>query len=204
MEIHRNERLYQTTLNIISIDQLKIYPVRCSDWLACWALASGWSQAVREKESPAGQSVGERRSERPDRMAHTRRPLATISIHNNTSDLGPVDLSSKHKTSEADSKQVNVKEKQKVNTNSKSSSKNNPGKITKHLDISDLPESVMKKRRLAANARERRRMDLLNQGFDRLRKVLPGLGSETQLSKYETLQMAQEYINQLTQILDCQ
>ena len=34
-------------------------------------------------------------------MAHTRRPLATISIHNNTNDLGPVDLSSKHKTSEA-------------------------------------------------------------------------------------------------------
>ena len=25
-------------------------------------------------------------------MAHTRRPLATISIHNNTNDLGPVDL----------------------------------------------------------------------------------------------------------------
>ena len=45
-------------------------------------------------------------------------------------------------------------------------------------------------------------MDLLNQGFDRLRKVLPGLGSETQLSKYETLQMAQEYINQLTQVLE--
>ena len=67
----------------------------------------------------------------------------------------------------------------------------------------ELPESVMKKRRLAANARERRRMDLLNQGFDRLRGVLPGLGPETQLSKYETLQMAQEYIAQLTQILDC-
>ena len=65
----------------------------------------------------------------------------------------------------------------------------------------NLPESVMKKRRLAANARERRRMDLLNQGFDRLRTVLPGLGPETPLSKFETLQMAQEYIAQLTQIL---
>ena len=64
-----------------------------------------------------------------------------------------------------------------------------------------MPDSVMKKRRLAANARERRRMDLLNQGFDRLRTVLPGLGPETPLSKLETLQMAQEYINQLTQIL---
>ena len=66
----------------------------------------------------------------------------------------------------------------------------------------NLPESVMKKRRLAANARERRRMDQLNQGFDRLRTVLPGLGPETQLSKYETLQMAQEYINQLSQLLE--
>ncbi len=65
----------------------------------------------------------------------------------------------------------------------------------------NLPESVMRKRRLAANARERRRMDLLNQGFDRLRTVLPGLGPETPLSKFETLQMAQEYIAQLTQIL---
>ena len=65
----------------------------------------------------------------------------------------------------------------------------------------ELPESVMKKRRLAANARERRRMDLLNQGFDRLRGVLPGLGPETQLSKYETLQMAQSYIGELADLL---
>ena len=144
------------------------------------------------------------REERQERtsMAH-RRPLATIST-NNTPDLGPVDLS-KHKTSEADIKQIKtVKEKQIVNVTTKQSGKNNYGKIIKHVELSDMPESVIKKRRLAANARERRRMDLLNQGFDRLRKVLPGLGSETQLSKYETLQMAQEYINQLTQILDCQ
>ena len=66
----------------------------------------------------------------------------------------------------------------------------------------EMSESVLKKRRLAANARERRRMDLLNQGFDRLRTVLPGLGPETQLSKYETLQMAQEYIHQLAQLLE--
>ena len=65
----------------------------------------------------------------------------------------------------------------------------------------ELSESVMKKRRLAANARERRRMDQLNHGFDRLRTVLPGMGPETQLSKYDTLQMAQEYINQLSKLL---
>ena len=53
---------------------------------------------------------------------------------------------------------------------------------------------VVKKRRLAANARERRRMDMLNKGFDRLRRVLPGLGPERQLSKYETLQMAERHL----------
>ena len=64
-----------------------------------------------------------------------------------------------------------------------------------------VPDQVLKKRRLAANARERRRMDMLNKGFDRLRTVLPGLGPERQLSKYETLQMAQSYISELTELL---
>ena len=39
------------------------------------------------------------------------------------------------------------------------------------------------------------------QGFDRLRTVLPGLGPERQLSKYETLQMAQSYIGELAELL---
>ena len=64
-----------------------------------------------------------------------------------------------------------------------------------------IPDQVIKKRRLAPNARERRRMDMLNKGFDRLRTVLPGLGPERQLSKYETLQMAQSYISELTELL---
>ena len=77
------------------------------------------------------------------------------------------------------------------------------GKVRKVSVSNDegISDSVMKKRRLAANARERRRMDLLNQGFDRLRGVLPGLGADNQLSKYETLQMAREYIRELTQLL---
>jgi hypothetical protein len=65
-----------------------------------------------------------------------------------------------------------------------------------------LTEQELKRRRLAANARERRRMDLLNQGFDRLRRVLPGLGPAHQLSKYETLQMAQSYITELAGLLE--
>lgn len=61
---------------------------------------------------------------------------------------------------------------------------------------------VLRKRRLAANARERRRMQNLNQAFDRLRTFLPQLGQDRQLSKYETLQMAQTYIAALYDLLD--
>lgn len=61
---------------------------------------------------------------------------------------------------------------------------------------------ILRKRRLAANARERRRMQNLNQAFDRLRTFLPQLGQDRQLSKYETLQMAQTYILALYDLLD--
>lgn len=60
---------------------------------------------------------------------------------------------------------------------------------------------VLRKRRLAANARERRRMQNLNKAFDRLRTYLPQLGQDRQLSKYETLQMAQSYITALYDLL---
>lgn len=60
---------------------------------------------------------------------------------------------------------------------------------------------VHKKRRLAANARERKRMHSLNIAFDRLREVVPSLGGDSKLSKYETLQMAQHYIMALTELL---
>ncbi|EZA57222.1 Protein atonal [Ooceraea biroi] len=61
--------------------------------------------------------------------------------------------------------------------------------------------TIVKKRRLAANARERRRMQNLNKAFDRLRAYLPSLGNDRQLSKYETLQMAQSYITALYDLL---
>lgn len=68
--------------------------------------------------------------------------------------------------------------------------------VTPETDV-----KLMKKRRLAANARERRRMQSLNKAFDRLRTVLPTLGNDRQLSKYETLQMAQTYITALYDLL---
>lgn len=64
---------------------------------------------------------------------------------------------------------------------------------------------VVRRRRLAANARERRRMNNLNDAFDRLRDVVPSLGNDRKLSKFETLQMAQTYISALYELLqrDC-
>lgn len=61
---------------------------------------------------------------------------------------------------------------------------------------------IMRKRRLAANARERRRMNSLNDAFDRLRDVVPSLGNDRKLSKFETLQMAQTYIAALHELLE--
>ncbi|XP_055618556.1 protein lin-32-like [Toxorhynchites rutilus septentrionalis] len=63
------------------------------------------------------------------------------------------------------------------------------------------PPVVKIKRRIAANFRERKRMLALNEAFDRLRQYLPTIGNDRQLSKHETLQMAQSYITALTELL---
>lgn len=62
-------------------------------------------------------------------------------------------------------------------------------------------KEVLRKRRVAANARERRRMESLNVAFDKLREVIPSFGDNSKLSKYETLQMAQTYISALKDLL---
>lgn len=72
---------------------------------------------------------------------------------------------------------------------------------TNKRQLKTVAPQVMKKRRLAANARERRRMNNLNSAFDKLRDVVPALGNDRQLSKYETLQMAQSYITALCELL---
>ncbi|KAG7223405.1 hypothetical protein INR49_032232 [Caranx melampygus] len=60
---------------------------------------------------------------------------------------------------------------------------------------------IQRQRRVAANARERRRMHGLNHAFDELRSVIPAFDNDKKLSKYETLQMAQIYINALADLL---
>ena len=60
----------------------------------------------------------------------------------------------------------------------------------------------MRHRRDAANARERKRMNGLNDAFERLREVVPNLNSEQKLSKIETLLMAQTYIKALAKLIE--
>ena len=61
---------------------------------------------------------------------------------------------------------------------------------------------IMRHRRDAANARERKRMNGLNDAFERLREVVPNLNSEQKLSKIETLLMAQTYIKALARLIE--
>ncbi|KAL7025771.1 hypothetical protein ACKWTF_013621 [Chironomus riparius] len=74
--------------------------------------------------------------------------------------------------------------------------------ISKTKKTKKIPPQIKIKRRLAANERERRRMQNLNAAFNKLRNHLPTLENNRQLSKYETLQMAQSYIIELKALLD--
>ena len=60
----------------------------------------------------------------------------------------------------------------------------------------------MKHRRNMANARERKRMNGLNDAFERLREVVPNANSEQKMSKIETLLVAQTYIKALAKLMD--
>merc|ERR1711937_594303 len=64
--------------------------------------------------------------------------------------------------------------------------------------------SVLRHRRDAANARERKRMNGLNDAFERLREVVPNLNSDQKMSKIETLLMAQTYIRALARLIEAE
>ncbi|XP_030621389.1 protein atonal homolog 1b [Chanos chanos] len=72
----------------------------------------------------------------------------------------------------------------------------------KEVTIKSSLTGAQRHRRVAANARERRRMHGLNRAFDKLRSVIPSLENEKKLSKYDTLQMAQIYITELSELLE--
>lgn len=85
---------------------------------------------------------------------------------------------------------------------SKSSSRRGRSSRAKSNPPQTLSPTVLRKRRMAANARERRRMNGLNEAFDRLREVVPAPDADQKMSKYETLQMAQTYIIGLCDLLE--
>ena len=64
--------------------------------------------------------------------------------------------------------------------------------------------SILRSRRDAANARERKRMNGLNDAFERLREVVPNLNTEQKMSKIETLLMAQTYIQALAKLIEAE
>lgn len=76
------------------------------------------------------------------------------------------------------------------------------GRSSSDPSVMTLSPTVQKRRRQAANARERKRMNGLNEAFDRLREVVPAPSIDQKLSKFETLQMAQSYILALCDLLD--
>ena len=69
-----------------------------------------------------------------------------------------------------------------------------------------LTPAGVKKRRRDANARERKRMNGLNDAFERLRDAVPGMEEKgdknKKLSKMDTLQMANLYIRHLVTLLN--
>ena len=75
------------------------------------------------------------------------------------------------------------------------------GKGGRKKNLYPPTQVVMKHRRSMANARERRRMNGLNDAFERLREVVPNVNSEQKMSKIETLLVAQTYIKALAKLM---
>ncbi|XP_005092515.1 protein atonal homolog 1-like [Aplysia californica] len=110
------------------------------------------------------------------------------------------EVGDKRKTTNQSNAEIHIcKEKKKKSLAKDADVKKTPGR--KKI-IGSSPGELQKKRRLAANARERKRMQSLNTAFDQLREVIPSTGEDQILSKYDTLQLAQSYIQALQELLD--
>merc|ERR1712037_1016341 len=78
------------------------------------------------------------------------------------------------------------------------------GKGGRKKNLHPPSPSILRHRRDAANARERKRMNGLNDAFERLREVVPNLNSDQKMSKIETLLMAQTYIQALARLIEAE
>lgn len=73
-------------------------------------------------------------------------------------------------------------------------------KFKRHCRLSKCPQQQIQQRQ-AANMRERRRMQSINDAFEGLRAHIPTLPYEKRLSKVDTLKLAIGYINFLSELL---
>lgn len=95
----------------------------------------------------------------------------------------------------------------KNSTNSSSFLLSNENSLDDSLETLSPPRKYRSKngpnyQRQAANMRERRRMQSINDAFEHLRDQLPTLPYEKKISKVDTLKMAIGYINFLTDLLN--
>ncbi|XKL67889.1 hypothetical protein PGB90_003380 [Kerria lacca] len=74
------------------------------------------------------------------------------------------------------------------------------GKFKRHCRRNKCPQQQIQQRQ-AANMRERRRMQSINDAFEGLRAHIPTLPYEKRLSKVDTLKLAIGYINFLSELL---
>lgn len=164
-----------------------------------------YNQPEASRGSNNDRAFNNRSSERPE----TYDVSTYDSFVSTTSDLGSLSEPDKYTygnfncfTSQFTSKKSDTKSAVDINK-SNLEKKSLRGAKKKNI-VRERPPSptVLKKRRLAANARERRRMNGLNEAFDRLRQVIPSLDADHKLSKFETLQMAQTYISALRELLE--
>ena len=85
-------------------------------------------------------------------------------------------------------------------TGDQASSEDGNNNLTKSTFRPEATGKHKSRKRLSANARERKRMNRINCGYDKLRRVLPGANEK--FSKMEALQAAQSYILYLHQLLE--
>lgn len=74
------------------------------------------------------------------------------------------------------------------------------GRIHRHRRRSKCPQQQIQQRQ-AANLRERKRMQSINDAFEGLRAHIPTLPYEKRLSKVDTLKLAIGYINFLSELV---
>merc|ERR1711944_396397 len=167
---------------------------RCSD-----ARLLVWSVARRSDTRTVG------RSEEQSALV-TQSPLCSCT--RSTQAVNVKNLADKHSESQhtnfynADIAMYESYQESQGEAYSSSLSPKKKGKGGRKKNLHPPPPTIMKHLRNMANARERKRMNGLNDAFERLREVVPNVNTEQKMSKIETLLVAQTYIKALAKLMD--